>query len=210
MAINGEVYGTIKSAVEGVRRRFGEIGECESVQRQGREEMEWLVGLLSRHPVAEEKLAGMRNLRAGRSRLNKKAWEVTVVKEDGRIVDMSWQQSIRGRDPDEKARLKKAMRKAVFEEQIRVFRNSTDTRKCGLCREGIVGGRCIGGPLSANVCGAGEGLHGVEGGGDTERICGQQRLPDMLQRGGPRKEDHRKEAGLRILCVECNRWAHLA
>ena len=56
--------------------------------------MEWLVGLLSRHLVAKEKPAMMRDLRVGRSRLDKKAWEVTVVKEDGRVIDLSWQQSI--------------------------------------------------------------------------------------------------------------------
>ena len=201
--------------MEEVRKSLGEIRECESVRRRGQEEMAWLVGLLSRHPLAEEKLAGMRDLQMGRSRLNKKAWEVTVVKENGSVVDMSWQQSIRGRCRDEKARLKKAMREAAFEERIRVFRNITDRRKCGLYGEGIVGGQCevdhfprTFAELVREFMASNE--HSIPK--EFVDNSDYQTFFREEDRGFEEawKEHHRKEAGLQIVCVECNRRAHLA
>ena len=70
------------------------------------------------------------------NKLNKKAFELNIVKKDGSVEDISWRLCITGKPKTDKHELMSALRYSI-EDQIKEYRDSVCIDKCMLCNEYI-------------------------------------------------------------------------
>lgn len=107
---------------EYVNSHINRIGECESLRTADREFFDFCCELFKKHPGYPEKVRSLVDIKITRNTLNKKCFQLNVVREDGSIEDISYRQCIY----DQKCKhLTEAFRVAV-EYDIIQYKNTHD------------------------------------------------------------------------------------
>lgn len=115
-----------------VRRIILDIGECSSVKQKKGDTFLHLLDVLLCHPDADTKLSNMVDLAVRVNPMNRKAYGVYVIRDDGTEEDISWVKCIT--PPTIDSNLKNALRQSIAW-QILAFRadHVTEGTLCGLC-----------------------------------------------------------------------------
>lgn len=125
-------FPSIKKFEEYVRDLiYTKIGLCNDVKNKYLH-YETLVNILKRHPDFDEKTKDMNTFKIIRDSLNKSAFKIMVVNDDGSEVDISWRCAIRGKGTTPKQELMSAMRNCI-KDQIYKFKRQQLVLECELC-----------------------------------------------------------------------------
>lgn len=109
---------------------YNEIGICYDIKNKSHSQYKILIELLERHPDYDEKSKNMCNLKIVRDTLNKSAYKILIVKNEGEI-DISWHCAITSKHKPFKHELMSAMRSSI-DYQICAFKKKT-LQRCALC-----------------------------------------------------------------------------
>lgn len=79
-----------------VRQLLERLGHCDSVKSQDADAYAFLLALIQRHPDPE-RAHGVQDILVRRNGLNRKAWELCLVKESAPIEPVSWHTCVSGK-----------------------------------------------------------------------------------------------------------------
>lgn len=185
---------------------YNKIGCCSSVSNTNY--FNELFTFLRRHPD-EDKLSGMIDFKVSVNKLNRKAYEIYVLKNDGTETDISWRCAISGKSYSKNWELNSAFRSSISY-QIMEFRNSHDN-VCDMCSSdntnihidhvnhfvlltkdfiGLMKKENIVVPIKFRKLDDGTNRHTFSE--EDDYFCSRW------------KEYHRLNAELRVLCADCN------
>ena len=207
--IGNKSYKSKSEAEKYVRDLIKMIGVCSSVKHSDPESFNELKLVINNHPN-KEKIKDVIDFRIVMNKLNKNAFELNIIKDDGTIEDISWKMCISGKEKTNKQQLQSAYRYSI-DDQIYNYKQSVSLTYCSLCH---------------NVC-------NILGGAQIDHVIHFEKLyidfqneinmeppiefddaPDGSNRHIFKMRDidydiawqeyHKKNAKLRVLCRDCN------
>ena len=116
---------------------YKEIGYCNNIKDKLPEKYNKLIELLKRHPEWKSKSNDMVNIETEPNerkycpKYNMQSVHISIVKENGKKVDISWNSAIKGKSKTPEQNLVDAMRKSI-EPQTTEFKKKS-VHKCELC-----------------------------------------------------------------------------
>jgi hypothetical protein len=133
--IGNKEFRSQKDAEQDIRNIFNNIGICNSIKNET-DKFSYIFELVKRHPDFIRKCNNLIDFKLVANKLNKKAFELNIVKKDGSVEDISWRLCITGKPKTDKHELMSALRYSI-EDQIKEYRDSVCIDKCMLCNEYI-------------------------------------------------------------------------
>lgn len=111
---------------------YTDIGICDNIKDTYPDKYKTLIKILERHPRFKSKTENMSNIKIVKNKLNKKALEIIIIKNDMKEVDISWKSAITGKEKTFKSELMSAMRSSI-DAQICEFKTKHRNECCEEC-----------------------------------------------------------------------------
>jgi hypothetical protein len=115
---------------------YEDIGICNDIKNKFPDKHRILIKLLERHPDFHSKSENMCNIKINNNKY-KTGYEINIIKNNGKIMDISWKTAIKGESPSGKHDIMAAMRSCIQYQTDNFRRNcqrNCTTYCCELCR----------------------------------------------------------------------------